>query len=178
MCNRSAMILLGALALFCPAFSLAAEAAPGDASQFLKQSGLETIHATYAKSFALLSEYKTETASQLLIDTLPAGVNEATREQVCQFTAQLSAVFARGVEDVELVGALKISSKCAALYYVLNGQRGPVLVIVMPFHVAGSWRTHSWFIRTDATEIMELTRGITRFSENVVVPTKRRDKTA
>lgn len=157
--------------------SLAAEPAPADAAQFLKQSGLEAVHATYAKYFTLLSENKTEAASQVLIDSFPPQLNNATLEQLQKITDSLRAVFARGVEDVELVGAMTISSKCVALYYLVNGKSGPTAVVLVPNRWEGNWHTHSWFVTVEMAQVMQHLKGITRFSKSLVV-LKVRGKTA
>jgi hypothetical protein len=143
--------------------SLGAETNAPDPAKYLQQYGLEEIHATYAKFFTLLSESKTVEANQLLADSLPVNVNPAVRDQVLRATAGLSAVFERGVEDAELTGLQKISAKSIALYYVLNSNSGPVLVILMPFRQRDTWRTHTWMMEPNAPKIIEALKGVGRF---------------
>ena len=156
----------------------AADPPAPDAAQYLQQYGLEEIHASYAKFFTLLSEGKAVDANQLLAETMPKGVNPAVRDQVLRATAGLSTVFDRGVEDAELIGLQKISSKSIALYYVLNGNSGPVLVILMPFRQRDSWRTHTWMMEMNAPKIIEILKGIGRFPTPAVIPFKPRGVTA
>jgi hypothetical protein len=158
--------------------SLGAEPAVPDASKYLQQYGLEEVHANYAKFFTLLSEGKTVQANQLLAESLPTGVNPAVRDQVLRATAGLSAIFDRGVEDAELTGLQKISNKSIALYYVLNSNSGPVLVILMPFRHRGKWRTHTWMMETNAPKIIEALKGIGRFPTPPVIAFQPRDMTA
>lgn len=161
--------ILAAFVLLGHEYCLAAEPAPADAAQFLKQSGLEAVHATYAKYFTLLSENKAEAASQLLVDSFPQQLNNATLEQLQKITDLLRAVFARGIEDVELVGAMTMSSKCVALYYVVNGKHGPTVVVLVPNRWEGNWHTHSWFVTVEMAQVMQHLKGITRFSKALVV---------
>ncbi len=158
--------------------SLGAEPAVPDAAQYLQQYGLEEMHASYSRFFTLLSEGKAVEANQLLAELLPTGVNPAVRDQVLRATAGLSAIFERGVEDAELIGLNKISTKSIALYYVLNSNSGPVLVILMPFRHRGAWRTHTWMMETNAPKIIEALKGVGRFPTPAVIPFKSRGMTA
>jgi hypothetical protein len=159
-------------------FARGAEPAVNDAAQYLQQNGLMAAHATYVKFFTLLAERKSVEANQVLADSLPIGVNPAVRDQVLRATAALSTVFDRGVESAELVGALRVSGNSIALYYVMNTGGGPVLVTLMPFRQRGTWRTHTWIMESNATKIIESLKGVTRFSESMVIPFTTRDKTA
>lgn len=161
--------ILAAFVLLGRECCLAAEPAPADAAQSLKQSGLEAMHATYAKYFTLLSENKAEAASQVLIDSFPPQMNNSTLEQLRKINDMLYSAFARGTADVELVGALTISSKCVALYYMVNASNGPAIVVLVPYQVDGKWRTHSWFVSVEMAQIMQHLKGITRFSKALVV---------
>jgi hypothetical protein len=143
--------------------SLGAETSMPDAAQYLRLYGLEEIHASYAKFFTLLSEGKAVEANQILADSLPTNVNPAVRDQVLRATAGLSAIFDRGVEDAELIGLQKISTKSIALYYVLNSNSGPILVTLMPFRQRDKWRTHTWMMETNAPKIIEALKGVGRF---------------
>jgi hypothetical protein len=158
--------------------SRGAETDASDAAKYLQQYGLEEIHASYARFFTLLSEGKTVEANQLLAETLPVSVNPAVRDQVLRATAGLSTVFDRGVEDAELIGLQKISNKSIALYYVLNSNSGPVLVILMPFRQRDKWRTHTWMMELNAPKIIEILKGVGRFQAPAVIPFKARDMTA
>lgn len=155
-----------------------AEPATPDAAKYLQQYGLEEIHAHYVKFFTLLSEGKAVDANQLLSESMPKGVNPAVRDQVLRATAGLSAVFDRGVEDAELIGLNKISSKSIVLYYVLNSNSGPVLVILMPFRQRDAWRTHTWMMETNAPKIIEALKGVGRFPTPDVIKFKPRGVTA
>lgn len=161
--------ILAAFVLLGQESCLAAEPATADAAEFLKRSGLESMHATYAKFFTLLSENKAEAASQVLIDSFPPQLNNATLEQLRKITEGLRPVFARGVEDVELVGAMTISSKCIALHYIVNGKHGPTAVVLTSYRREGDWRTHTWSVTVDMAQIMQHLKGITRFSKSLVV---------
>lgn len=155
-----------------------AETDAGDAAKYLRQYGLEEVHANYAKFFTLLSEGKTVEANQILAESLPTGVNPAVRDQVLRATAGLSAVFDRGVEDAELIGLQKISNKSIALYYVLNSNSGPILVILMPFRHRDQWRTHTWMLETNAPKIIDGLKGVGRFQTPAVITFKSRGMTA
>jgi len=158
--------------------AIGAESAAPDAAKYLQQYGLEEIHADYVKFFTLLSDGKAVEANQLLSESMPKGVNPAVRDQVLRATAGLSAVFDRGVEDAELIGLNKISNKSIALYYVLNTNSGPVLVILMPFRQRDNWRTHTWMMETNAPKIIEALKGIGRFPAPDVIKFKPRGVTA
>ena len=162
------MFVFAALVLLAGGPSFAAEPKEPDGQQFLKQSGLEAIHGTYTKYFTLLADNKSEAAVELLIQSFPKNVDEETRRHMRELSAAISSVFARGVEDVELVGAQSVSSKCVALYYVLNGATGPTLVMLTPYRREGTWYTHSWSTSIDVHKIIDSLKGITRFSGNVV----------
>lgn len=140
-----------------------AEAGDPDAAQYLQRYGLEEVHALYTRFFLLLAEGKAVEANKVLAESLPANVNPAVRDQVLRATAGLSAVFERGVEDAELTGLQKISAKSIALYYVLNSNGGPILVILMPFRHRDQWRTHTWMMETNAPKIIEALKGVGRF---------------
>lgn len=155
-----------------------AEASATDAAKYLQQYGLEEVHANYAKFFTLLSEAKTVEANQVLAESLPVNVNPAVRDQVLRATAGLSAIFQRGVEDAELIGLQKISSKSIALYYVLNSNSGPILVILMPFRHRDKWRTHTWMMETNAPKIIDILKGVGRFQAPAVITFQSRDMTA
>ena len=160
------------------AHALGADSPAPEAAQYLQQYGLEEIHASYVKFFTLLSEGKAVEANQLLAETLPKGVNPTVRDQVLRATAGLSAVFERGVEDAELIGLQRISNKSIALYYVLNSNSGPVLVILMPFRHRDKWRTHTWMLKSNAPDIIEALKGVGRFQTPAVIPFKARGMTA
>lgn len=155
-----------------------AEPPTPEAAQYLQQYGLEEIHASYAKFFTLLSEGKAVDANQLLGETLPKGINPTVRDQVLRATANLSTIFERGVEDAELIGLNKISSKSIALYYVLNSSGGPVLVILMPFRQRDSWRTHTLMMESVAPKIIEALKGVGRFPVPAVIAFRSRGVTA
>ena len=155
-----------------------AETNGSDADKYLQQYGLEEIHASYAKFFTLLSEGKAVEANQALAESLPANVNPQVRDQVLRATAGLSAIFDRGVEDAELIGLQKISNKSIALYYVLNSNSGPILVILMPFRQREKWRTHTWMMETNAPKIIEALKGVGRFPTPDVIKFKPRGVTA
>jgi hypothetical protein len=165
--------------ILCWAPSLpAAETSSSDSAKYLQQYGLAEIHASYAKFLTLLSEGKAVEANQALAETLPANVNPQVRDQVLRATAGLSAIFDRGVEDAELIGLQKISNKSIALYYVLNSNSGPILVILMPFRQREKWRTHTWMMETNAPKIIEVLKGVGRFQTPAVIPFKSRAMTA
>ena len=175
----NAKLLTVLLLIFCGAnHSPGAETNASDADKYLQQYGLDEIHASYAKFFTLLSEGKTVEANQILAESLPANVNPAVRDQVLRATAGLSAIFERGVEDAELIGLQKISNKSIALYYVLNSNSGPVLVILMPFRQRDQWRTHTWMMELNAPKIIEVLKGVGRFQAPIVIPFKSRGMTA
>jgi hypothetical protein len=175
----NAKLLTVLLLIFCGAnHSPGAETNASDADKYLQQYGLEQIHASYAKFFTLLSEGKTVEANQILAESLPANVNPAVRDQVLRATAGLSAIFERGVEDAELIGLQKISNKSIALYYVLNSNSGPVLVILMPFRQRDQWRTHTWMMELNAPKIIEVLKGVGRFQAPAVIPFRARGMTA
>ena len=146
-----------------------AESPAPDSARYLEQYGLEEIHATYAKFFTLLSEGKAVEANRILGDSMPVNVNPAVRDQVLRATAGLTALFDRGVEDAELIGLQKISAKSIALYYVLNTNSGPVLVILMPFRQRDQWRTHTWMMEANAPKIIEALKGVGRFQTPDVI---------
>jgi hypothetical protein len=139
------------------------EANDPDAAQYLQLYGLEEIHGVYVEFFTLLSAGKAVEANKILAESLPANVNPAVRDQVLRATAGLSAIFERGVEDAELIGLQKISTKSIALYYVLNSNGGPILVILMPFRQRDQWRTHTWMMETNAPKIIDALKGVGRF---------------
>ncbi len=157
--------------------SLAAESAPSTAAEFLKRSGLESIHADYVAYFRLLSEGKAEDAFQRFTATFPPRLSSPNLDHLRRFTDALRSVFAKGVEDVELVGVLTFSNKSSAMYYVLNSSTGPIVVVLVPFQWQGKWRTHSWFIHGEMDQIMRHLQGIVRFPKSIVVPLKPQGKT-
>lgn len=162
------------LILCCATSMPAAETGDTDAERYLQQYGLEEIHASYTRFFSLLSEGKTVEANQALAQSLPPNVNPQVRDQVLKATAGLSAIFDRGVEDAELVGLQKVSNKSIALYYVLNSNGGPILVILMPFRQRDQWRTHTWMMKSNAPDIIEALKGVGRFQNPAVIPFKTR----
>jgi len=176
--NTSKFAAVLAVAVLWVSHSRGAEPAAPDVAKYLQQYGLEEIHANYTKFFTLLSDGKAVEANQLLADLLPKGVNPAVRDQVLRATAGLSAIFDRGVEDAELIGLNKISTKSIALYYVLNSNSGPVLVILMPFRQRDGWRTHTWMMETNAPKIIEALKGVGRFPTPDVIKFKPRGVTA
>lgn len=170
--------LLATLVFFGGRFAPGAEPASTDAAQFLKQSGLEAVHATYAKYFTLLSENKSEDALQVLVQSLPPNMNAATLDQLHKINDMLQSMFVRETKNVELVGILAISEDCVGLYYIANGKGGPALVVLVPYRWEGRWRTHTWSVSSEMTQVIQHVKGITRFSKSLVVPLKPRGKTA
>ncbi len=166
------------LALTCANTAAAAEAEATDAERYLQQYELKDIHASYVRFFSLLSEGKAVEANQALAESLPANVNPQVRDQVLRATAGLSAIFDRGVEDAELIGLQKVSNKSIALYYVMNSNGGPILVILMPFRHRDQWRTHTWMMKSLAPDIIEALKGVGRFQNPIVIPFKARGMTA
>ncbi len=158
--------------------SRGAETAAPKAAQYLEQYGLTEIHASYARFFQLLSDGKAVDANRLLAETLPTSVNTVVRDQVLRATAGLSAVFERGVEDAELIGLNRISNKAIALYYVLNSNAGPVLVVLMPFRQRATWRTHTLMMESNVPKIIEALKGVGRFPAPDVILFKSRGVTA
>lgn len=165
------------LVMFVPSKVLAAEGGMTDCEQFLADSGLAEMHASYAKFFTLLSEGKAVEANELLAKTMPSNAPRETQDRVLRATAALATLFDKGVEDAELITAQKISAKSVVLYYVLNTSGGPILAILMPFQRAAHWQTHTWMMEANVPKIIETLKGIERFHTPAVISFKPRGMT-
>jgi hypothetical protein len=148
-----------------------------DAAQYLQKMGLEEYHGMCVKYISLLAQGKPETGAELLVNTWPEGSRQAVRERFQILSTQISGRLAGAVvEDIELVGAARISSKAAGLCYIANTDRGPAAFILAPYQFQGIWRTHTIFFDPEFAQILDRLKWVDRFSGSTAVPVKREGK--
>jgi hypothetical protein len=147
------------------------------AAKYLQEMGLEDYHGMCVKYISLLTQGKPETGAELLVGSLPEGSREKDRERFQILSAQISGRLAgAAIEDIELVGVTRISSKAVGLCYIVNADRGPAAFILAPFQFQGAWHTHTLFFEPDFEKILDRLKWVDRFSGNTVVPITREGK--
>ena len=154
-----------------------ADGPPTEVAPFLKEQGLEKYHAACVKFFAALAEARPETAAKILAES--AGVpQEKLPDGMKRLVVTAAAKFNDGVLDIESVGFSRISSRVVAIYFMAHTSREPELFILMAYRRKETWNTYMWTYECEASKILELMKGATRFSGDTVLPIKKEDKAA
>jgi hypothetical protein len=149
------------------------ETPPGDAAQFLKEKGLEGIHATSVDFLSAMIAGKPGTAMEILDKSFLPSLKAGFRKNSLETLTRVSSGMAEPgpvITDVELVGYRKISGKTLTLYYVLNGSHGPVLTAMVIHRYQNAWYVLGWVVEGNLQKLMEQMNGVVPFSKSIVVP--------
>jgi len=149
------------------------EAQPGDAAKFLKENGLEAIHATCTDFLSAMIAGKPGTALEILDKSFLPSLKAGFRKNSLETLTRISRSMAEPglvTTDAELVGYRKISSKTLTLYYVLNSSQGPVLTAMVIHRYQDAWYVHGWVVEGNLQKLMEQMNGMVPFAKSLVVP--------
>jgi hypothetical protein len=175
-CTRALFLAAFAVCLSAPA--LTAECQENDAKAFLEANGLEQLNARSIDYVAHLVQNRPEKAAEIHVEFFSPQMGEKAREDIRGMATRAAAMLTKfKVEDVELVAAHRLSSKSVGLCYILNTDRGAILLAFGAYRHDGNWYGESWDLRMEFREIAEYLRGAIRFREPASFPVEPKDET-